>query len=333
MQTGNPLLPLLGPRDHGVETRARLETLTQELASGRLADPGRALSSDFSAVSQATHALRTHDTRAAALSTAGTWLQTSQSSLDAVRAAGARIGEELVAALGSSATPRVEALAATARGALSDMASALDVRLGGRSVFGNGDPSGGPLIDFETLVTETRALAAAAPDLEALFLAFDDYFAAGGGIETNVLKSVPAAATRFPLGGGASVEVPVSLADPSIRDALKQAALVAALPEAGFPLDGAPIGALALELPRRSAQIGGDVAQVQGRLGAVQEQVERRTAELERKRTDLEAQKADALGADPYDRASRLQEEMTRLETIYAVTARRARLRLTDYLR
>lgn len=333
MRTRAPLLPLIGPRDHGAETRARLETLTQELASGRQADTGRALSSDFSAVSQAVHALRTHDARAAALSTAGTWLQGAQTSLDAVRAAGARIGEELTAALGPSGAPRIDALAATARGALSDMASALEIRLGGRAIFGNGDASPGPLIDLDRLMSETAALAAGATDLDGLLLAFDTYFAAGGGIETTALKGLPAPPTRFPVGGGSSVEVPVSLSDPAIRDALKQAALVAALPQAGFPIVGTAAVGLSAELPRRTAQIGGDVASTQGRLGAVQERVERRASDLGRIRTEMEARRTDAMGADPFDTATRLQNEMTRLETIYAVTARRARLRLTDYLR
>ncbi len=90
---------------------------------------------------------------------------------------------------------------------------------------------------------------------------------------------------------------------------------------------------LSAELPRRTAQIGGDVASTQGRLGAVQERVERRASDLGRIRTEMEARRTDAMGADPFDTATRLQNEMTRLETIYAVTARRARLRLTDYLR
>lgn len=333
MQTANPLLPLIGPRDHGADTRARLETLTQELSSGRHADIGRALSSDFSAVSQASHALRTHETRMAALSTAETWLRSSQGSLDAVRAAGARIGLEVPVAIGAGGAPGLDALAVTARGALQDMVSSLEVRIGGRAVFGNGDASGGPLIDLDALIAETGALAAGAGSMDEIYQAFDAYFGPGGGIEANVLKPVPAASAKFPLGDGASVEMPVSLADPGIRDALKQAALVAALPQAGFAVAGATSSGLGAELSGRAAQVEGDVATVQGKLGSVQERVDRRGSELSRQRTELEAVRTDALGADPFETATRLQNEMTRLETIYAVTARRAQLRLTDYLR
>ncbi len=333
MQTGTPLLPLIGPRDHGAETRARLETLTQELASGRHADTGRALSSDFSTISQAAHALRTYTTRTAALSTADTWLRTAQTSLDAVRAAGSRLLGEIPAALGTSVAPRIGPLAATARGALTDMVAALEVRSGARAVFGNGDASDGPLIDLEALLAETGALAAAATDPDALSASFDAYFAIGGAIEANVLKPVSPEATRFPLGDGGSIDVPVSLADPGIRDALKQAALIAALPQAGFAITEANGQALSVELPRQAVQSVGGLASTQGRLGAVQQRVERRSVELAQQQTESEAQRTNAFGADPFDTATRLQQEMTRLESIYAVTARRARLRLTDFLR
>ena len=73
--------PLIAPRDLSADTRARLDVLTEELASGRFADIGRALSSDFSIFSRISHALRTQDARQGALSRAGTWLDSVQTAM------------------------------------------------------------------------------------------------------------------------------------------------------------------------------------------------------------------------------------------------------------
>ena len=81
--------------------------------------------------------------------------------------------------------------------------------------------------------------------------------------------------------------------------------------------------AVTTELPRAGEQ----------RLGALEERVGRIAAALVEDKLRLEGQQAQITASDPFETASRLQGEMTRLETIYAVTARRGRLRLTDFIR
>jgi flagellar hook-associated protein 3 FlgL len=47
----------------------------------------------------------------------------------------------------------------------------------------------------------------------------------------------------------------------------------------------------------------------------------------------LETGRQSLIGADPYESATRLQETQARLEALYTITARTARLSLTEYLR
>lgn len=329
-----PALPFLASRDHSAETRARLDVLTAELASGRKSDLGRAVASDFSRVSQHAHHLRTHDARNAALSGAAVWLDIAQTTLEKVQAAGNALAAMIPAALTPSGTASIGNLAQAARGALADMGAALNVSQAGRPVFANGDPGAGNPLDVDLLMTETGALAAAATDLPSLLQAFDDYFAPAPstGIEANAIRPYSADAASIPLGGGDSLSVPLSLADQGIREALKHAALLAALDKTGFPIDEADRARLAIELPVRTAIAADGVTAVRSRIGGIEERVARVATQLGEERTRIEGRQAEAIASDPYETAIRLQSEMTRLETIFSVTASRARLRLTDYM-
>lgn len=333
MLTKTTLIPLITQRDLSADTRARLDVLTEELASGRRADIGRALSSDFSTFSRVSHDLRTHDARQGALARAGTWLDVAQTAMSSIQTVGNRVTEGLTAALAPGGSGQVETLSMIAAGALTDIVAALGQTQGGRAVFGNGDPSGRPPVDIDALVLETRMLAAAASDMDGMLQAFDDYFAPGGGIEANALSAYPTDRTLFPLGGGKSLRIPIAAGDPSVRSALKQAALVAALPDAGFGIGDAARTTLASQLPVRAASVSSGLVSAQAVLGGVEDRISQLVGALGFERTRLEARKSEAIGADPFETATRVQAEMTRLETIYAVTARRASLRLTDYLR
>ncbi|SFI64092.1 flagellin [Jannaschia pohangensis] len=333
MQTKSPLLPFIGPRDYSVETRARIETLTSELASGKKSDVGRAVASDFSALSRIMHQLQTYDAQRGALSVATTWLEGAQAGLAQIQSVGAAISEKLPAALTGTDPGAIATLARDGEAALRDIVSTLSQDRAGRLVFANGDVAAAPPIDFDTLLAETAALAAAATDPNDLVASFDSYFAIGGGAEVTALRNFPASSVSFPIGDGEAAEIPVSLADPGVRAALKQAAMIASLPSAGFAIEGAARQSLAVVLPSKSAVAATALVETQARLGSVEERFDRIVTTLDETRTRLEGQRTDLLSADPFETATRLQDEMTRLETIFAVTARRARLRLTDYLR
>lgn len=325
--------PLLPPKDFATATRTRLDRLTEELATGRASDTGRALSNDFSAFSRVSHDLRTLQSREDALTRASTWMNGAQLSLEMVGTAGSRLAEGLVAGLTATGPGGLAGLAQTGAGALSDIVGALSRTDGGRSIFANGDASGVPPYDLDTLRAETRILAQSATDVSSLLQAFDDYFAPGGGVEAGALATSPTDPVRFPLGRGEALAVPVQGGDPEIREMVKQAALLAALPEAGFQLSAADRQSLASELPRRSVFAAAELATLRGRVGSVEARASQLSDRLTTERTQLEGRRTDAVGTDPFEIANRLQSEMSRLETIYAVTARRSRLNLTDFLR
>ncbi len=333
MQMQGPFMPLLNPKDFGAETRARLETLQAEMASGRTADAGRALASDFSAISRITHGLRVYEAKSASLSQAETWTGAAQNALERMSEASSRIGDKLAVGLSKPDELQIGSLANIADGVLSDIASALDLNVAGRSVFANGASNLGNVLDTDRLRADIATLAGAATDVPDLLQSFDNYFSAGGGFETDVLSAYPAGSVVFPLGEGDAVDVPISADDEGVRGIVKQAALVAALPSVGFALDQTGTQELTIELVTRGLNATDGLIGVQTGLGGIQQRLGQLQEGLNAERLDLEAQRNDALSADPYETATKIQAELTRLESIYAVTARRASLTLTGYLR
>lgn len=328
--TAGLALPFHGPRDTARITRDRIEILSQEVGSGRSSDSGRALSSDFSGLSQVSHQLHTLQSVRESLGRAEAWGAALQGALSQIAEAGVRVSSALPASLAAAEDGFVQA-AATGRGAAEDIGAALQRSVAGRALFANGAEAG-PLASIQTILDDASALAVGASDFEGYVQDIDAYFAAGGSYETDGLTGFQAAPIRFPAGGGAEISFSVDATSDQVRDALKQAVLVAGLADAGFDTRNGAGTSIAIELQRRSAQVGADLPQLQGQIGVQEERAAGQAQAAEVAMQDAERAVSDALGVDPFEAATRLQNELSRLESLYAITARRSQLRLTDYL-
>ncbi|MGB3407884.1 MAG: flagellin [Jannaschia sp.] len=311
--------------------RDRIDTLTEEVGSGRTSDPGRALKSDFSGLSRLTHNLQSLDAFQSSLALAETWGQAAQTSLGRIAEASARISASLPTNLASARSDGMRGAAAIARGAAEDIASALQTSVGGRAVFGNGEP-GSPLSSINSLLSDIASLAAGSADFDAYVASVDAYFEPGGAYDTIQLTPVPATAVRFPVGGGETVSIDVDAGSSEIRNALKQAALIAGLENAGFDTTVASHSDVSNELQSRSSQVTSQLPVLQGVLGSAEARVALRSERNLADRQNIEMALSDMMGIDPYEAVTKLQNELSRLESLYAITARRSQLRLTDYL-
>ena len=312
--------------------RDRIERLTAELAEGRLSDPGRALRSDFSRIALDEHGLVTLGARAATLASAETWTDRVASTVGWIADRHGALMTEATAAFGGENPAAQSAVAAQAEGLFRDMVSSLNASIGGRALFANGagDP---PMGGGEGILAALRPIAAAAADPNTLVQDFDDFFAPGGSFETVHLSAFDVAPVRFGTGGDEAVAIRVDLDDPALRGALRDAALVALMNES--PARSVPGAAVALRtsLLERLGGTSADLTTLQARIGSTEARLSRMSADLEAEALNRERAISDALGADPFETATRLQAEMGRLESIYAITARRARLTLTGFLR
>jgi flagellar hook-associated protein 3 FlgL len=318
--------PFLGPRDVTRGTRDRIEALSQEVSTGRSSDVGRAVRGDFSEVSRHAADLHRRDAIAIGLKRAQSWSGAAQSALGGIASVLDALSEAIPLGLDISQGFASEQGAAAAR----DVARLLNSAEGGRFLFAGGRTEP-PLPDVDAVLADVSALAALSTDYGDYTARIEAYFAPGGGLETNRLADTAPDLVRFSLAGGDTVDVMVSARTRELIGALEQAALVAGLSDLSFEIDDASPEAGDLRARIEGARRA--MPALRGTLGAVEARIETRAEENDAARDAAEMALADRIGIDPFEAAAGLRNEMARLETLYAVTARRAALRLTDWLR
>jgi flagellar hook-associated protein 3 FlgL len=325
------LLGLLAPKDHGAPIRARIDTLAAELSSGRRADLGAALRSDFSRLSMQAHALRTFEARDNVLQDAAAWGEAGQAALSAIADGMTRIGEAGPAALHGGGEDETALLGQTAEGVLRDARAALDVRSGGRAVFGRGTSDDMALPSVGDMLATLRANVAGAGDADDVAAVVDSYFGPTGPWQAAV-AALPGEHVAFRPAPGEAFTYRMDAGSDAVVDALKAAAFAAILSEAGLSSDELANSASS-HLQTATMEGRNGVVLLQGHVGSVEGRVGDRLDRLGAERSRQEMALADGVTADANETAIRLQAEITRLETTYAVTARRANLSLTGYLR
>ncbi|MEL6587320.1 MAG: hypothetical protein AAFQ50_11780 [Pseudomonadota bacterium] len=242
------------------------------------------------------------------------------------------IGEEMAVGLPASDTAAFTSVLATAKGSAQDIVTAMNTSVAGKGLFANG-ANGNAINDFEALFAEVGGLAASAGDFEAYAAAVDRFFDPGGGYDLRHAATLPPENVSFSVGDGDRVAFDIDNRDAGMTDALKQALLVAGLAQAGFDINHSTGRAILSDLQPRQLASETAVAAAQGRVGALEQRISDRSDIMEASRLAAEQRLNELLTSDPFEASVRLQEEMSRLETVYAITARRAQLRLTDYLR
>lgn len=323
---------LRAPRDHGAPLRDRIERLVQEVASGRRDDAGRAVQHDFSDAARDAALLASHATRSAALSASQRWTDRLQSALAGMETSVASLAETASTALsGPDAAGRAR-LAGQAGDVLADLIGALGTRQDGRQVFGNGAAGAGPVGSVAAIRADLRTAVAGAADLADLTARVDAFFGDGGPFATNHLTVSRAAPVRLPDGTGGQVDLDVDATSGGVRAALRAVALLSVLPEAGSSSDPSASDLAAQAQARLQGALTG-IVDLRADIGAVEARLSVQAADLAAERVAAEQRQSDRLGVDPAEAATRLRQEMDRLDATYAITARRAQLRLTGYLR
>ena len=333
MTTSSLNLSLLSPKDYSVDTRARIDTLTEELSSARVSDLGRSIQSDFSLFSQNTHFTTVNAARESALSRAETWLDLTQSSLTSIRESSDRIGEAIATSFFQDNDNQIDLISDIATDSLTDISRALTQTLGGRSIFGNGDSTGDPPLNLDQMIVDTKNLAASAADVDSLLDSFDTYFSVGGTFEINSLSDFPTSPKKFPLGSGEAITVEVDAADTGIREVLRQAALISNLPNVGFDFTDSDINRIGHELAGQNANSSTEVIKTQARLGSIQERLNQFVDSEENRESSILQNISNLSSPDAFETSVKLQQSLTQLETIFAITARRSSLNLTNFLR
>lgn len=333
LQTIGDLAQSFGLQRQSTALKQQIDRLTQELSTGRAADLGERLSGNLLRFSQIEHDLVSLDSHLTAAREARVDAATMQTALGQVQTQSARLAGNAITVGSVAGGAQVETLASEARAALGAILGALNSDVAGRALFAGTLTDRTPLASAETLLSELRTATLGANSPVDMRAALDAYFdTPGGGFETTIYRGGTEDLSPSVLGDGETVALTIRGDDPALRDQLKQVALAALSDSPGLALT---------EAQRRDLVRGAGEALLTGQqgltalradLGQTEARLEQSTSRIAAEISTLQTDRNTIVSIDAFETAANLQEIQIRLETLYTLTARSARLSLVNVL-
>ncbi|MEM9710075.1 MAG: flagellin [Pseudomonadota bacterium] len=306
--------------------------LSNELSSGTRADLGRAVSGDFGALSGIERSIRAIDAYRISASETGLMVDAAQITLELVRGKANDVAPALLLSNEDFDPGFVNAGAAAAARAFEDTVSALNARIGDRSVFAGIDTDNPALAGPETMLTELETLIAAETTAAGVETVVAAWFDIGGGYEAIGYLGNVDLIEDIPISEGEKASLGVNALDPGIREVLTGLALGALLDRGALTGNNEERAILANSGGDRLVRSEYTLTQTQTTIGITQERIDSAKTRNETESQALQVARAAIIEVDPFETAAQLQAVEVQLETLYAITARLNRLNLADYL-
>lgn len=318
---------------HGVQLRTEIARLGQNLSTGTVTDPARHLQGNTAPLAAITARLARNDAYEQATRMAATMADSAQTALgqlDGLRQTAA--GRLLGAATSALSGPMMTSTGKAAFSALTDAVSALSLNVAGAAGFSGTASDHAPLVSADTMIQTLSPLVAGLETADQVLAAVQGAFLDPGGLfDTDFYQGGDAAPGAVLADGTRAPTLPTA-ADPALRAVLAGLAGAAMLSDPALSLSDDQRIALAQGSSERLSAATTGMTALQATLGEGQERLDTGLTRLSAERDALDLARQSLIGADPYEAATQLDLAQTRLETIYAITARTARLSLTEYL-
>ena len=306
--------------------------MTQELASGRVADVGAALSGDLSRLASESRARSVTAGYQSAAREAATQASATQAAIATISETAQGLVSPLFVASQLNSAEHFSLTRADARGRLDTVMATLNTTIGGRGLFSGQAVQGTALVSADTLLTALRTEISGAATAEEAMSRISSWFDAPAGYSAIAFQGGP------PLADVAVSEVDrvwlgVTAEDPAIMELLKGLTAAALIHDSASALSPSQSKGLA-RLSAETLVAGQDrMTSLAARLGVSEARID---VAKSRNAADLlthEMAQADLIRSDPKRLAMELEAVQSSLETVYAITARLSRLTLTDFLR
>jgi len=318
---------------HGVQLRTDIARLGQELSTGTVTNPARHLQGSTAPLAAITARLARNDAYDQATRMAATMAESAQAALGQLDGLRQATAERLLGAATSAlGGPMMTATGEAAFSALTDAVSALSLRVAGAAGFSGTASDRTPLVSAETIIQRLTPLVTGLETADQVLAAVEGAFLDPGGLFDTDFYQGGDDAPGAVLADGTRAPTPPTAADPALRALLAGFAAAALLAEPGLAVPDAQRIALAQGSSERLAAANPGMTALQAALGEGQERLDAGLTRLSAERDALALARQSLIGADPYEAVTQLELAQTRLETIYAITARTSRLSLTEYL-
>lgn len=319
-------------RRYNSEANTELSNLVTELGTGEVADMSAHLSGDFTGISAIERSLDMNRSFETVLDSATVFVNGQSIALADARKYTASTGISLLDAAGSGEQTRKDAVLAESKTTFDAIVSTLNVQAGGKSLFSGAATQSAAFASANDILTAFAASLTGASTAGDVMAVADSWFGASGTYETAAYLGSLDPLDGFKVGASETIQPTISGNDSEIRDLLKLHAIAAVV------ADG-QVSMIEQERENLMSLVGSDMINLDNELifaesgiGAIQERISIVQAENNSEMYGLLSNRYDLVGVDPSDTAMRLSETETRLEALYAVTARLSGLSLVGYL-
>lgn len=320
-------------RNRSVEIRQQIETLTRELSSGQVADPGSRLGGDFSYLAEMDRGLKRLDAFDVAAAEAGLFAAAMQESIATVQLRVEVLVGDLLTAT-TAGQPSGRNLASTQAGqALGSLVAVLNGSIGGRALFSGMETGVSPLTGAEELLTGVRSAIAGQTSPADILQAVTSWFDDPAGFDALIYRGSERDLAPIRVSETERIPLEIRANDPALKDILMATALVALATEPGLglpPVSEAGLISAATDILLNSRD---RLTEIRAEIGFSESRIETARVSNSATRTGLEYARAELLAADPFDVASRLEAAQFQLESLYSATVRTSRLSLVNFLK
>ncbi|RMF36107.1 MAG: hypothetical protein D6754_12010 [Alphaproteobacteria bacterium] len=315
--------------------RQRLETASQELASGRKSDLIEASGGDLARLHAIEAGLSRLTAGADRLKMAEGRAGMTQEALGRFADAAGAHGAALLGDVGLGDVASARTRAAGARSAFEAAVNAINTRYAGRSLFAGAATDTDALAPPDQILSEVSAAIAGAPDVPTALAAIDFYFNdPAGGFATSAFQGAAIDAPDVDLGDGQRLSYAERGDSAAVREMLQGLATLvmgnesalgqaSSLNEMAFYRDGAT----------RVVSAQDAVTDARALLGVAEARIADAATANAAEASALDLMRSRLLARDPYEAASEFQALESQMQSLYAATARLAGLSLTNYLR
>ncbi|WP_099824776.1 flagellin [Oceaniglobus indicus] len=313
--------------------RGDLNTLAQELTTGRKSDLRSALAGDIGPVSVLERTLSNLAGYDTAATEAAMFASGAQSALTHMSAHLEDLSTAAFALDASSDTALLRSFGKDASSRFDAIVGALNTSVAGRSVFGGSATDNPPIAATSVMLDDLIAALPATPTAQDVIDTVTDYFGAGGGFETTryLGSDVPIADFRVAPGESAAFDLDARAA--SLRHAMGVAAMGALIDRGALSDRPDEQSALVSHIAEDSLSASGGITILRADVGTLEHRIETARTRNASERAATNFALYELVAADPYDTATDLQAVQTQLETFFSVTARLSQLTLSGYLR
>lgn len=319
-------------RQANVQLRDRLNTLADELSSGKKADLTADLG-DTTLYRDAVRQMETADAQTRNAAEVEQGLAAMQTYLDQLDGQRRGLIDSAVTVSQESTEAQVIAAAEQGRQSFDAMVATLNGRFAGKSLFAGNATDTTPLADADIIMADLRGAIAGATDADSAIAAIDAWFdTPGGGFDTVADLSTATGPLERRIDDTTTITIEAEANDPALREALKSAVIVALADDTGIVMATRERAQMVRVATDRMFSDAETLASLRGRIGLSEARVEEVQTRLTAQVTSLTILRNNLDAADPFETASVLQEMQGQLEMHYTVTARLARLSLAEYI-